>query len=70
MTTIITVGVLKLSSAKDGSRTGVIDVCRDTEGNVHLRINRLGNEVVIMLAPSIALQAAALIEKATRGGES
>jgi hypothetical protein len=61
---ITTVGVLTFKSRQSGERTGCIDVCRDEAGSVHVRINRLGNEVVLHLPPATAMAAARLILKA------
>lgn len=44
-----TVGIAKFVAPKTGAKVGVFDVCRDTDGNVHLRINDTRNEVVMTL---------------------
>lgn len=65
--TIHSVGHLNLADASTGTRTGVIDVCRDEDGNVHFRVNRRGAEVVMRLTPDIARQTARLLDKAAGG---
>lgn len=65
MTGIIsTIGFVRLTSKSTGERTGIIDICRDEEGNVHMRVNRKGNEVVMHFSPSVALTVADLLRRA------
>jgi hypothetical protein len=58
--TIYTIGVVKWER-------GVIDVCADDTGRVHLRINNGRDEVVVNLSPEHALTAAQFIEAAATG---
>jgi hypothetical protein len=64
MSVIHTVGVIRLRDAKTGERTGTIDICRDTDGVVHLRAVRAGDEVVLRMLPDVAQRVAKLLDEA------
>lgn len=69
MSVISTVGIINMM--KDGKRTGCFDVCR-SDTAVHLRINRLGSEVVITIPFDTARELSELIAEAAQaegGGE-
>jgi hypothetical protein len=68
MTTVHTVGTVKLRNAKSGERTGTVDICRDTEGIVHLRAVRAGEEVVLKMKPDVAELVAQYLMDAAAGG--
>jgi hypothetical protein len=66
MSTIHTIGVINFKSEKTDKRTGVVEVCLDTDGSVHMRVNRNGEEVVITLRPSAANQVSDLLHRAAQ----
>lgn len=59
---ISTVGVINMAN-RDSDRTGCFDVCRSDHA-VHLRINRMGSEVVAVIPPGVARDIAALLVRA------
>lgn len=61
---IVSVDSITLAHAQTGQRTGIIDVCRSGRGNVHVRINRLGDEVVFKLPPPLASRLAEILNQA------
>lgn len=49
MTVIYTVDVAHFTAPVTGAKVGTVDVCRDNDGFVHLRINDGREEVVLKL---------------------
>ena len=63
MPTYETVGVIEFRTPA-GVRTGCVDVCREDNGDVVVRMNRLGHEVIVIWPPGQARRIAALVAKA------
>jgi len=49
MTTIYTVDCAKFHARETGEPIGTVDVCRDDDGYIHLRINNGSDEIVMKL---------------------
>lgn len=58
------VGVINMVSGETGQRTGAIDVCRSDNGTVHVRVNRFGDEVVLVLPPPIVRRLIDILQEA------
>lgn len=67
MTTIYTVDVAKFTAAVTGDPVGTVDVCRDDDGFVHLRINANGDEVVLRIHRDQARRVRNMIDRAIDG---
>lgn len=65
---ISTVGVVRFENAA-GLRTGCVDICLDEAGNTHMRVNRSGNEVVLVFTPSQSRSIAKLLNTSADAGE-
>lgn len=61
---IVTVDQIMLANGQTGERTGIIDVCRSGSGNVHLKMCRMGDQVVIKLPPPLATRLAEILTQA------
>jgi hypothetical protein len=68
MSIIHSVGAVQFKN-RDGKKTGVIDVCRDEDGLVHVRVNRMGEEIVLKIRSEAALKIADLFTRAAASGE-
>lgn len=63
MGTIVTVGVLDFKAEKPKTAPKV-DVCYDTDGGVWMRVNQMGDEIVLKLSARSALAIADLLTRA------
>lgn len=62
--TIVSIGALEFRNPATGAKTGVVDVCRDTNSVVHVRVNRMGDEAVMLLTPVQTIKVATLLLEA------
>jgi len=64
MTGLHPIGILKLRSASTGERSGTIDISRDDDGTIHMRVTRAGEDMIIRMKPLCALSIAELLAQA------
>lgn len=67
MTTIYTVDVAKFTAPVTGKPAGTVDVCCDEHRNIHIRINKDGDEVVLVLNRNQVRRVREMIDKAIDG---